>query len=139
MGSHPERLAVIPDTDTDVEAAIRLRFAHLSDGEVFRAEPELLNYIDANSVRWEPTVKYRRSKTGSPSEERQCERCNVTYRTAERYRFCPKCQSAIRDELWAAGYLKTVPKQAPWGYSDTGRVTEPDPWQENAVKAMEDG
>lgn len=145
------RLAVVPDANTEREAVIRQRFAHLkveAGTSFYRPESELLQFIAAHAIEWEPPVKVppppRRGPEPGPEPKRPkavvqgrtCERCGVEFGSKEKDRYCNECRKELRKRWQEEGYLEKVPWRNPYASrSDYGRGDDPD--FENAARSME--
>lgn len=72
-------------------------------------------------------------------QAKPCERCGREW-AVRGNRFCSGCRKVVLQELENAGYLtKRIGKPT---YRDRDKREEldyPNPWQENAVRALEDG
>ena len=138
------RLAIIPYANTVRESSIRDQFAHLvvEPGKpIFQPAADLIDFIDTHANEWELPIKAPlREPKKSKMVERTCEGCGKPYRTGVGYRYCSNCQSAIRDRLYAEGYLQRVPRKTKANPDNVGAAWkgDPNPWGENAVKALED-
>lgn len=143
-------LAVIADANTEREAVIRQRFAHIKvepGTTFFHPEPELLQFIAAHAIEWEPPVKApppRREPKPKPEHKRPktvvlvrtCEQCGVEFGSKEKDRYCGECQKALKKQWQEEGYLEKVPWRNPYASRpEYGRGDDPD--FENAVRSIE--
>lgn len=71
---------------------------------------------------------------------RTCERCQSLFESKGGDKFCKDCRKAVLAELKDAGYLTLKPWATAVKADNRGqRDLEPSPWQENAVRSLEDG
>lgn len=134
-------LSVI-SSDVRSEAQVHRRFARLltdPDESLYAPDQELLATIAAEATSWAPRAK-RSCITAS------CERCEKDFDSPIdcRDRYCPRCQKLIKASLATSGYLQPLARPTwikPDNYrSDfSERKGDPNPWQENAIKELEDG
>ena len=67
----------------------------------------------------------------------QCERCPSE--AVRKERFCPKCRKLVLEALRNSNYLTPRP-YTPYrsGFKRQAAEGDPSPWNENAVRALED-
>lgn len=78
------------------------------------------------------------SRKAAKGRIKPCEECRADSEPGERY--CKRCRKVVLAQLDAAGYLTPKVWTRPYREPDKRAATtgDPDPWQEDAIRAMEE-
>jgi hypothetical protein len=147
---HPAILAVIGNANLERMLLIRQHFARLlveGSNSLFRADPELLNFIATHASPWMPPTRTlaRRSQFGAGSapkkpkamlEKRTCKGCKAPFETKDKDLYCKECRKAMMARMKEEGFLTEIPWRNP--FASRPVWDEGNPSFDNAVRTIEE-